>query len=142
MLTKWITWWGLSAHVIWGVVTLYDPQAMYATPLSSLAEFFNRSQYALSFALISSAIASYIAMATHKRPDLRTLMLLVPQQFFMLIAAGGAVAAIFSGAYADGVQRSVAFILADQIPWILAALLYTFAILEHFGRAWKASGLQ
>jgi hypothetical protein len=57
--------------------------------------------------------------------------LLVPQQFVLIISASGALHAAFVGHYADGVPRPWQFILGDQLPVILAALLYTYALLAH-----------
>jgi hypothetical protein len=141
MLTKWITWWGLIANLIWGVVVLFSPAAMGSTPLSTVADFFGRSPVAVSTGLLSASMAAFVAMLVDHEddPDARTLVLLVPQQFFMLLAAGGAVLAILTETYADGVQRPMAFILADQTPWVLGAVLYTLSIVEHFGKPfWKA----
>lgn len=142
LLNRYITWWGLCANGIWGAVILFHPEAMKATPMSTLAQFFNQSQYALSVALLSSVAATFTALAFDNRVDVRSMILLIPQQFLMVMAAGGSVLAVYQGEYADGVQRSHWFILADQLPWILAALFYTFSIVEHFGRrkVWKVSG--
>jgi hypothetical protein len=141
VLKKYIAYWGLSAHVIWIVALCIDPVAMHATPLSTLAECVNYSPVALVFGLATSALATLAAMSPASRVGYRTIALLIPQQFFMLIAAGGSIVAIYNGHYADGVQRTSAFILADQSPWILAALLYTASICEHFGRrAWTPTG--
>jgi len=109
---------------------------MYATPLNTLAEFFNYSRPALVFALVSSALATFTAMRTPspRRYGFKTLALLIPQQFFMLMAAGGSMLAVWNGYYADGVIRTTPFILADQSPWILAALLYTVSIVDDFGK--------
>ena len=144
LVTRYITWWGLIANIIWAVLVLLSPHAMYATPLSTLSEFFNYSPYALSFALFSASVATFSAMASHTKPDLRTLALLLPQQFFMLMAAGGSIMAMWCGHYADGVQRSHFFIMADQMPWVLAALLYTISIVEYYWRTakWKVTGLR
>jgi len=114
---------------------------MYATPVATLADFFNYSRPAIIFSLATSAIAAIVAMNANKLDGTQTVILLIPQQFFMLLSAGGSIVAIYHGYYADGVVRSSAFILADQSPWVLAALLYTFSILETFGkRAWIHTG--
>jgi len=143
MLSRYIALWGLSAHALWVIAICWNPIAMYATPLATLADFFNYSRPALVFSLVTSAIAVLVAMspATSARPNYVNLALLIPQQFFMLLSAGGSILAIYNGHYADGVARSSAFILADQSPWILAAFLYTFSIVESFGRrAWNLTG--
>jgi len=141
MLSRYMTWWSVSASVIWASAIVCDPNAMYATPLRTVAEFFNYSRPALVFALLTSAFSTVVAMLPASRLGLRTLILLIPQQFFLCLAAGGSVMAIYSGHYADGVLRSQAFILADQSPWVLAALLYTVSVVNDFRRrAWIRIG--
>lgn len=138
MLGRYITWWGLIAQLLWVVAIAWDPTAMRATPLSTLAELFHHSRVGLIIALVASSVSTYIAMKTSFHIGLRRLSLLVPQQFFLLLAAGGALMAVYHGTYADGVVRTSAFIAADQAPWILAALLYSASIIDDFGgrRAW------
>ena len=142
VLNRYIVWWGLLANVTWSILVTIDPVVMHTTPLSTIANFFNHSQGALASALLLSSIASFSAMASD-RLDLRTLILLMPQQFMMLMAAGGSILAMYNGYYADLVIRSSAFIIADQIPWVLAAVLFTASIIEHFCRKvrWTPTGL-
>jgi uncharacterized membrane protein len=114
---------------------------MEATPLHSLADLLGGNPYTVAAALMSSSLAAFTAMYKSDSPDVRSLVLLVPQQFFMLIAAGGSVQAMVTATYADGVIRPMTFIIADQMPWVLGAIFYTLAITEHFGRRlWKATG--
>lgn len=138
MLSRYITWWGLIAQLLWVVAIAWDPSAMSATPLSTLAELFHHSRIGLILGLVASSASTFIAMRPSLRIGLRRLSLLVPQQFFLLLAAGGAMVAVWEGTYADGVVRTSAFIAADQSPWILAALLYSMSIVADFGRkgAW------
>ena len=46
------------------------------------------------------------------------------------IAAWGGFQAIVNGQYADGVARPYEFILTDQLPIMLFALIHTLAVLE------------
>jgi len=141
LLGKWITWWGLVANMIWSILLLIDANTMEATPLHTLADVLGGNRYTVMACLMSSSVAAFTAMYVDGQPDARTLVLLVPQQFFMLIAAGGSVRAMVTATYADGVTRPMTFIIADQMPWVLGAIFYTGAITEHFGRRlWKATG--
>lgn len=56
--------------------------------------------------------------------------LTVPQQMVLVCSAIAGTIATVNGTYADGVTRPHLFILADQLPIILAAPFYTLGILR------------
>jgi hypothetical protein len=134
MFAKWITWWGLLTGFGWGTLVLFQPHAMAATPLSTVADLFGRSRLGVSFALITAACAAFVGVSSRAPITFMTRALLFPQVFLMLLACGGSLEAVVKGMYADGVPRPWSFILADQMPWIVASIIYTAAVVEHFGR--------
>jgi len=68
---------------------------------------------------------------THKfRYGFWGLTLALPQQFILMESLIGAVIAISTSSFADGVIRPRLFIAADQVPAILAAILHTMAIVN------------
>jgi len=131
-LTRWITRYALILTLLWGVVVAWEPQAMNATPINAVARFCGFSHFTLVWLLISSSVGAWVAML-FPVTDLRSLYLMMPHQFVLLIGAFGSVAAVLTGTYADGVSRPMGFILADQLPWILSAIAYTLAIISDFG---------
>ena len=139
MLGKWITWWGLLTGFGWGITVALNPTSMSATPLNTVSKLLDGDQFLVSVTLFCTAFLALVAMLSDKITIPNRLMLF-PQIFLMLVACGGSVQAVALGQYADGVQRPWPFILADQLPWIVAALTYTGAIVEHFfsrGNKWN-----
>lgn len=108
-------------------ISLYDPTALGATALASLVSiplFGEAAGFACGVAGILALVGLWLTRPVFK------LIALVPQQLLLLISAGGAVAAISAGMYADGTIRSRAFIAVDQVPAILTALCHTMAIVR------------
>jgi len=58
--------------------------------------------------------------------------LLLPQQVLLLISATGAITAMWLGHFADGVERSHAFIIADQAYVVLTAVSHTLALVFYY----------
>ncbi len=59
------------------------------------------------------------------------VVLLLPQQILLMMGVSGAIEAIWLSQFADGVLRPRAFIAADQINSVLAAIGHTVAIISH-----------
>ena len=76
-------------------------------------------------ACATCTVASYLACTGQIG-----MQLLLPQQALLYLAAWGGLQAILEGEYADGVTRPYSFILTDQLPMMLFALIHTIAILE------------
>lgn len=60
----------------------------------------------------------------------------LPQQLLLMISAGSSLWAVLLSQYADGAPRHWAFIFADQLPAILAALCHTGALIAFHGGWW------
>lgn len=54
----------------------------------------------------------------------------IPQLFFMILSAASALSFIIQQQYADGVTRSWYFIFIDQLPMLLAVVLYVIALIQ------------
>lgn len=115
----------IALHFTWASLLLFDTAAGYATAVHTL----------LVFVPDAIAVAIYLTVAVlaifglfYQRGIVKPLCLL-PQQFVMMISAGGAIWAMWLGQFADGVQRSHAFLIADQFPAVIAAILHTYAII-------------
>ena len=126
-----ILWYPLLIHLLWAVILCVDYSAAFATPIHSIG--LSSHRWLLVGALVSGSILAYISLTRTSLPRLLSFALLIPQQALLTMIAFGALAAVLRGSYGDGVIRPQAFILADQLPSILAAGFYTTAILERQG---------
>ena len=122
-----ICWHLLVAPVLW-----VAPNAGHATSMQWLSEWLgNRS--AAGALVVVSLLALYGI-----RRDRTTLSrggstlavgFLVPQALVLLGSARAAVVAIAAGAYADGTVIPAEHIYADQLPYMVAVVLYVLAAL-------------
>jgi hypothetical protein len=102
---------------------LWDPAAGNATAVHALLQLVSRPA-AIS---IYGVVALLAAFGLFYRRG--CVWCLLPQQFVLMLSAVGAGMAMWAGAFADGVARPPAFIIADQMPAILAAIGHTYAII-------------
>ena len=130
------TWYGLILHMVWGGALLVSPQPMFATPLNYFAKMMWFDQHLTAYTLFFISILCLIGVWLDKRKThyFTALLCVVPQQFAMIVCALGSIMAIYTSHYADGVVRDASFILADQIPFVIAAIMYTISIINSFGR--------
>lgn len=130
----WIIYYASAIHALWLVAVILDSSALNATGLAALLNAFG-SRPAVAVAL---AVSTSLALTGLYRPcenRFARIAMLMPQQFLLVLSAGGAAQAIFSGHFADGVLRPVAFIFADQLHYVLKAAFHTGAIYDAGGRA-------
>ena len=116
-------------HYLWGLMTLIDPQAQDATAPHILSALLQENHLAISGWLFFVATSALIALM-NLRNRYKAWMLLMPQQFTLMLSMSSAILAVWLGQYGDGVVRSHGFILVDQLPIILAAACHTISILS------------
>ncbi len=127
-----IVLYGLALHYVWATVLWVDPVAGGTSTLSDLAGLMGSR--ALPFVLfISSTLALYYLILS-RQAGLFAFFCLLPQQSIMIASAVTAVSAMLTGMYADGVERPIAFIVADQAPAVIASILHTLALI---GAIWR-----
>lgn len=114
-------------HLEWAALLFIDPAAAGATPVSALHRFVGSIGF-LQFTLI---LASALALTGLSVKSPWGVLYLIPQQCLLMISAVGALRAIYLGQFADGVLRPYAFIAADQLHIVLAALGHATAIIVH-----------
>lgn len=114
-----------ALHLIWAALIISDPAAMGATPVAMLATIF-WTESSLCVALVTASVLS-VAGLFSRLPW--AIVLMIPQQSFLLVSACGAMAAVAAGQFADGVARPQAFIAADQAHIILASFCHALAII-------------
>lgn len=119
-------WYAVFLHLTWAVTLLFTAQAAHSTALNGPATLFpNR----FGLALLLIVVAGSAVAGVFLRLGIPKVLLLVPQQVMLGLSAGSAIYAIVVGHYADGTTRSAAFILADQVPAVLALLVHSLSIL-------------
>lgn len=114
-------------HLCWATIVFVDANAIGATPISALDRVFG-DQHDLVIGLTGTALLAAVSLFM-RAPWI--VLLLIPQQIMLAISADGAVVAILYAQYADGVIRPRAFIAADQLHVILAAIGHGIAMLAH-----------
>lgn len=116
----------VALHLAWAVILLFDGSATNATALNALHRY-------IALPLLSPVIAGAALVAAYGMwsGSSWTLVLLLPQQILLMMSAAGAIEAIWLSQFADGVIRARAFIAADQLYSVLAAIGHTLAIIAH-----------
>lgn len=124
--TRWILWYGVSVHLLWGGLLLISPQPTMTTPLG----LFVGAPHVLVATLMLAVAGIAVAGLRQRVPGLRSLAMLMPQQALLWLTAWSASRAVIASAYADGVLRSRTFIAADQMPIVLIVVIHTAALFE------------
>jgi hypothetical protein len=122
-----ILWFAVFTHMLWGILLLFDPRAEWVTALSFTASLIPGDAVE-PWLYISVSVLSAVSLLRNKI-DLTDLSIMIPQQFILYLSAGGAIKAIMSSSFADGVVRPWAFIAADQSPYIFMAIIHTMAMI-------------
>ena len=123
---------GCVLHLIWAAALWASDTAVNGTAMNALYVVFGSTRV-LFVALILVATSAAIGAVFKSKHSF--WFLLLPQQTFLLISAAGAFSAMWLGHFADGVARSQAFIVSDQIYPILTAVGHSIALLAYFHRS-------
>lgn len=116
-------------HYIWASLLLVDYRAGGSTPVHIIDEVCGgrfRAAFVLAVFATSAILFPFVSQVGKRT----FAVMLVPQQTLLLLSAGSGLSSVINEQYADGVLRGWAFILSDQLPVIIFALLYTVAVLE------------
>lgn len=111
-------------HLCWAGLVWYSHDAVGATAVNALFKVLGSDAF-LSFTLVFASLSATCAMFLRVP---WSVLLLTPQQVLLLISAAGAISAMVASQFADGVIRPQAFIIADQIHIVLAAVGHAAAI--------------
>ena len=127
MWRKWIIHYAVALHLLWGGLVLVDSSAMNVSALSWMKRLIPWP-WVCGVGLL---LVGGVAMAgMWKRDQRHALLLMLPQQFVLMASAFGAIECMLRSKFADGVPRPMAFIMADQLPAVLAAVFHTCALVE------------
>lgn len=120
-------------HLIWAALLIIDKRSGNATPVAILFQLLQNDRLLVIFILVVVAALAgcFLDLRIRQKCNVGHLtLLLIPQQIVLCISAGAGITAAITQQYADGINRCWAHILADQLPVILMAVLYTAAVLE------------
>ena len=123
-----IVWGATILHVIIGSLLLLYPDAGKSTGPAAVVDLFTITPAGII--MLASSVLAVAAIVLRRGGNRLHLALVLPQQALLYIAAFGGLAAVLEGEYADGVTRPYEFILTDQLPIMLLALLHTLAVVE------------
>lgn len=126
LVGPWIVWYAIVLHAAWGVMLLFNGDALGAT---ATHYFHNCNRFVVSAVFLTVAVLAAWSV-TRKTVNMTTLLALLPQQLILMVSAWTACVAIWDSSYADGVIRPTLFILADQLPIILTMVIHTATIIE------------
>jgi len=138
MKTYWIIWLAISIHLVQGMVLILDPDVGKVNSINFLLNFFpDRNQHILvGIHLIVTAMLATLEriLMSYKNPlrmpKLKYLWLLLPEQFILIVASGGAVKTILTGQFTIGVSASTYVAVAAQCPLMFLTIFYCLAITE------------
>src|ERR1700740_1715696 len=114
-------------HVIEAVILLNSKAADGSIGMAALLRVLP-DRRVLALSLMASSAGAFTVVGRRSLPASRAVLLLVPQQAFLLTTAIAAWLAVWHGSYADGVLRSSLFITADQLPRGMFSLIHLTAI--------------
>jgi hypothetical protein len=128
-----------ALHLSWAAVLILSPHDMRTAALANFIRLGGVAGAAVLFLCIGGA-ALYVSARAPR--GWLGLALVFPQQVVLLLTAAMALDHALRGTYGDGVLRPPEFILADQLPVILTALIHTAALTLTYGprlrgRTWR-----
>jgi len=124
---KLIIWYAIVLQFVTAIFVLTSEGMLRVARLGVFYDLFNNHQLGAIIMLVSVALA--LIGLTFNKSKL-SFLLFLPQFSFLLMNASSALYYIMIGRYADGVIRSSQFIFIDQLPSIIAAVIYTVAIFD------------
>ena len=124
-----IVWCVCSIHVTWGMLLLWTPSVLGATPLAPFNGYAFPHWLIASVLLSTGALPALIFFAP--LPVWLDVLLILPQQTFLFHSALSSVTAIWRGAFADGAVYPRGFIFGGEAATIWVAWWHTIALLRY-----------
>lgn len=113
-------------HYVFAAALLMDSSTVGITAVSSVVNLIG-SDIGAAGCFLGAASLSILGLGASGRAG---FFLMAPQQFILIISAGGAINAMVAGHFADGVVRPHWFLIADQSPAVAAAIAHTAALVR------------
>lgn len=129
MKTALMIWYGAILHLVWGLMLMASPTVLGVTAVNSILSFgiINANTAGAFYILV--ALMALIGLNSTRKRD---IILLIPQSLLLLLSAYGAINAMILGQFADGVVRPFQFLIADQSPAVITAILHMVAVVAMY----------
>lgn len=124
----------ICLHLSWAVALLLSDHPIQTTPTAYMFRAVGQNR--------SAAIYIGVALMTVAglfRPGWPGLLLSLPQNAILALGAASGIASALVGHYPDGVIRPGLFILVDQMPMILVAVLHAACLVVYHSLSWTRS---
>ena len=121
-------------HYASGLALLLDPSSVGITAINAVV-LVTGSRLGAAGLFIGAGSLAIVGLGTAGTSS--GILLMAPQQFTLLVSAGGAIDAMATGHFADGTVRSHWFLIADQFPAVAAAIGHTIALIRMGTPPWK-----
>jgi hypothetical protein len=121
-----IVLYAIALHLTWAVAIFFDENVRQVTAIHELSTY---APYPWT-EFILGAVAILALAGLFIKSRLWSVLLMLPQQMILFLSAFGGIEAMYMASFPDGVVRTHAFLIADQMPVILAAVGHTIAILN------------
>lgn len=131
MLTnKWIMWYAIVLHWIWGVILLISRTPLNITAINPMIHLHLVSPEGAGAFYLAVSFLAFIGLFA--APRAVSLLLLLPQQLALIVSAYGAIVSMALGTFADGTIRDRAFLIADQSPVVIICLMHIGAVYTNY----------
>ena len=130
-MTLMMPWCTTILLAVWSACLWWTPEAVGATPLALMRSWIQQAQ----LEAVACAVGALCPLPLYARWRWSRVTIscwLLPQQILMLLSAISCVQAILLQQYADGVVRPFAFLLTDQLPMVLFAVIHTITLLRYY----------
>lgn len=121
---------GICLQYVWAIVFYLAPEEKLSTIVSILGpEVAAIASPNLITSLLLSVTATFSILGFRVRRKITTMYLFLPQQFMMVLGSVGAIKAIWTGEFVNGVFMGRALMLANQAPIIFLTIFHTWAMI-------------
>lgn len=118
-------------HLTWGFSLLLSPELLETTGVSLMIKLCG-GQHLAGLVFILGGLLATVSVADYTGNPLSNMLMMIPQQMFLFVAAISATFCIIDGQFADGVARSSVFLLIDQMWLIVICLVHSIALAFRF----------
>lgn len=138
MRTKWIIWVAIILHYLWGILLVIDPfrSASMATNISGVDRWLPFEGLAVGLLFIVVATMALYGMWTFSRFNIKSMLLMLPQQLLMIVSAGASIEVIIqvakTGYHTLGAPVTIEYTIAIMSTTVVLAILHNIAILEKY----------
>lgn len=129
MRNSWVLWYAIVLHWLWGVLLLSSDAPQGITAIAASAHMGLASGQHLGILYLAVAFLSFMGLAAPRGVN---LIMFIPQQVVLVISAMGALRAMATGTFADGVVRPIPFLIADQAPIVMLAICHVICVYISF----------